>query len=101
MKYFLGFAFEGRGFDNWGSHAVGFNDITIGIGVIGDFTSVPPNQAIINAIIQVIDDAMALGKLTEDYKIFGRSDFSGPGPGEAFMNVIREWCHYGNRTDPC
>ena len=52
-------------------------------------------------MIQVFDDAMALGKLTDDYKIFGRSDFGGPGPGAAFMRVIKEWCRYGNRTNPC
>ena len=44
---------------------------------------------------------MALGKLTDDYKIFGRSDFDGPGPGDAFMKIIKEWCRYGNRTRDC
>ena len=52
-------------------------------------------------MLQVFDDAMALGKLTDDYKIFGRSDFGGPGPGAAFMAIIREWCRYGNRTSYC
>ena len=77
------------------------NSLSIGVGVIGDFTSVPPNQAIINALTQVLDDAMALGKLSQDYKIFGRSDFRGPGPGTAFMNIIKTWCRYGNRTSSC
>lgn len=54
-----------------------------------------------NAILSVLDDAMALGKLTEDYKIFGRSDFGGPGPGDAFMKIIKDWCRYGNRTIDC
>jgi N-acetylmuramoyl-L-alanine amidase len=44
---------------------------------------------------------MALGKLTDDYKIFGRSDFGGPGPGDAFMKIVREWCRHGNRTNVC
>ncbi|XP_070499637.1 peptidoglycan recognition protein 3-like [Chironomus tepperi] len=96
-----GFAFEGVGWDYFGTHSKGFNDKTIGVGVIGEFTSVPPNQKVINAIVQVFDDAMALGKLTDDYKIFGRKDFAGPGPGDAFMTLIREWCRYGNRTTPC
>ena len=69
--------------------------------MIGDFSSSPPNQKIIDAMLQVFDDAMVLGKLTDDYKIFGRSDFSGPGPGSAFMAIIREWCRYGNRTSSC
>ncbi|KAL7027117.1 hypothetical protein ACKWTF_005315 [Chironomus riparius] len=96
-----GYAFEGRGFDYWGSHHIGLNSLSIGVGVIGTFDNVPPNQAILNAIIKVFDDAMALGKLSQDYKIFGRSDFRGPGPGTAFMNVIKEWCRYGNKTNSC
>ena len=100
-KLFLGYAFEGRGFDYWGAHAAGFNSITIGLGVIGTFETVAPNQATINAIIKVLDDAMDLGKLSQDYKIFGRNDFRDPGPGTAFMEIIRSWCRYGNRTDPC
>ncbi|XP_070499680.1 uncharacterized protein [Chironomus tepperi] len=96
-----GFAFEGRGWDVLGAHHSGLNDKTIATGVIGDFTNTAPNDNILNAILRVLDDAMALGKLTKDYKIFGRSDFDGPGPGEAFMKKIREWCRYGNRTTEC
>ena len=44
---------------------------------------------------------MALGKLTDGFKIFGRSDFGLAGPGEAFMNIIKSFCRYGNRTNPC
>jgi len=101
LNKFVGFAFEGRGWDVRGAHHQGLNDKTIATGVIGNFTSVPPNDKILNAMLQVFDDAMALGKLTDDYKIFGRSDFGGPGPGAAFMNIIKEWCRYGNRTASC
>ena len=94
-------AFEGVGWDYYGTHTKGFNDKTIGVGVIGYFRDVPPNDKILNAMLRVFDDAMALGKLTDDYKIFGRSDFDGPGPGDAFMNLIKEWCRYGNRTASC
>lgn len=100
FKY-VGYAFEGRGWDVTGAHHKGLNDKTIATGVIGNFTETPPNDNILNAILRVLDDAMALGKLTEDYKIFGRIDFNGPGPGAAFMGIIREWCRYGNRTTPC
>lgn len=101
LKIIPGFAFEGRGFDYWGSHHSSLNGVTIGVGTMGNFHVVPPNQPIIDAMLQVFDDLVALGKLTEDYKIFGRSDFGGPGPGAAFMNIIKEWCRYGNRTSPC
>ena len=73
----------------------------IDVGAIGNFTSVLPNQGIIGAMLQVFDDAMALGKLTKDYKIFGLSDFEGTGPGDLFMKLIKKWCRYGNGTKTC
>lgn len=73
----------------------------IDVGAIGNFTSVSPHQGIIGAMLQVFDDAMALGKLTSDYKIFGHSDFGGSGPGAAFMEIIKKWCRYGNGTKTC
>lgn len=101
IEYFSGFAFEGRGFDYWGAHHLGLNSKSIGVGVVGNFETVPPIDSILDAMIRVFDDAMALGKLSSDYKIFGRSDFKGPGPGTAFMNIIKGWCRYGNRTELC
>ncbi|XP_070503130.1 peptidoglycan recognition protein 4-like isoform X2 [Chironomus tepperi] len=66
-----GILFEGRGWD-----------------IIGQSTLLP------NAGISVI----VLGKLTEDYKVFGRSDFGQPGPGALLMDQIKLWPRYGNKT---
>lgn len=44
----------------------------------------------------VFKDAIILGKLSKEYKIFGHCDFGGSGPGEAFMEIIRKLPNYGN-----
>ncbi|XP_070499666.1 peptidoglycan recognition protein 3-like [Chironomus tepperi] len=96
-----GLVFEGRGWDFEESHRIGFNSKVIDIGAIGNFTSVSPDQGMVGAMLQVFDDAMALGKLTNDYKIFGLNDFGGSGPGAAFMQLIKAWCRYGYGTKTC
>jgi hypothetical protein len=73
----------------------------IDIAVIGNYAFVTPHQGIIGAMLQVFDDAMALGKLTNSYNIFGLIDFGGTGPGAAFMGIIKNWCRYGNSTRYC
>lgn len=93
--------FEGRGWDYVGAHTREFNPRTIGIAAIGNFSIITPNDKLSNSILRIIDDAQALGKISKNYKIYGRSDFSYWGPGDAFMDVIKEWCQYGNKTLPC
>lgn len=53
-----------------------------------------PNEAIVQAILKLLDDGIYLGKLDSNYKVNGRSEFSSSGPGEAFMKIIRTWPHY-------
>ncbi|KAL7040635.1 hypothetical protein ACKWTF_000476 [Chironomus riparius] len=96
-----GLVFEGRGWDNVGAHTREYNPKTIGIAAIGNFNSITPNNKLSNSILRIIEDAQVLGKLSSNIKIYGRSDFAYSGPGNAFMNVIKEWCQYGNRTMPC
>ncbi|XP_070500515.1 peptidoglycan recognition protein 3-like [Chironomus tepperi] len=96
-----GLVFEGRGWDNVGAHTREFNPKSIGIAAIGDFSTIKPNNKLTNSILRILEDAQALGKLSSDYKIYGRSDLGYWGPGDAFMDVIKEWCRYGNRTMTC
>jgi hypothetical protein len=66
----------------------------LGIAFIGDFTTIPPNETIVNATLKFFDDGLALGKLSDDYRINARVDFASAGPGEAFMEIIRKWERY-------
>ena len=49
----------------------------------------------INAALKLFADAVALGKVTEDYRINAMKDFRFTNsPGEAFMQLIKEWPRY-------
>ncbi|KAG5676721.1 hypothetical protein PVAND_006533 [Polypedilum vanderplanki] len=96
-----GFIFEGRGWDNSGAHTINFNLKSIGITVIGNFETTEPTQGMLDSLYKLMEDGAVLGKLTTDFQVYGRQDFNNIGPGEAFMKHIREWCRYGNRTEPC
>jgi len=93
--------FEVRGWDYVAAHTKEYNSKSIGIAAIGNFSTITPNDKLSNSILRILDDAQALGKLSSDFKIYGRSDYAFSGPGDAFMNVIKEWCQYGNKTIPC
>ncbi|KAG5672122.1 hypothetical protein PVAND_002277 [Polypedilum vanderplanki] len=96
-----GLIYEVRGFDNVGAHLSGFNSKSIGIAAIGDFDVDEPSQEMLDALKIFLDDAVMLGKLPEDFKVYGRNDFGWGGPGKNIMKYIRQWCRYGNRTEPC
>ena len=46
-----------------------------------------------NALSKFLDDAVALGKLTEDYLLHDRFT------GTNVVNIIRNWPHYGGTLD--
>ena len=69
------------------------------IAFIGNFETELPSPSMVDAALRFFDDALALGKLTEDYKIHARQDFSSAGPGNAFMNIIRLWPRYSATFD--
>jgi hypothetical protein len=96
-----GLVFEGRGWDIAGAHTSGLNTRSIGIAVIGDFRVIEPSQGMLDSLGNLLENGEALGKLTSDFRIYGRQDFDLAGPGDAFMKHVRDWCRYGNRTTPC
>lgn len=89
----LGLAFEGRGFD---ARNIWNPAYEITIGVIGNFKTIPPNESIINAILKVFDDAMVLGKISEEYKFH-----DGEHLGSPFIEIMKNWCRYTNSTNVC
>jgi N-acetylmuramoyl-L-alanine amidase len=49
-----GNAYEGRGWDRVGAHASNYNSVSLGISVIGSFSSKLPNDAALNVVQQLI-----------------------------------------------
>jgi hypothetical protein len=58
---------------------------------MGDFDHTAPklNSPIITSTLKLFDDARALGKVSDDYKI--NTTFAG---GHAFLEIIKTWDHY-------
>ena len=73
----------------------GQNLDSLGISFIGNFEETQPPEGMINAALRLFDDAVALGKLPENYRINAMKDFRPTNsPGEAFMQIIRKWPKY-------
>ncbi|KAK4879904.1 hypothetical protein RN001_008050 [Aquatica leii] len=93
-----GNVYEGRGWDKSGAHAPNYNDRSIGICVIGDYSSSPPNAAALNALKLLISCGETSGKITSDYKLVGhRQVRSTECPGQALYREISTWYNWASR----
>lgn len=74
--------------DNSAAHTKGYNDYTIGVAVIGNFSIHEPNSMLLSAIQKLFDQGVMLGKLAENYIINGRLDFDEPGELLLFLKLF-------------
>jgi hypothetical protein len=74
-----------------------YNHNSLSIGLVGNFEKAQPSSALIEATLKFLDDAMMLGKLTSDYKIHARQDFSSSGSGKKFMKILQTWPRYSKK----
>ncbi|GFG37971.1 hypothetical protein Cfor_03856 [Coptotermes formosanus] len=118
-----GNVYEGRGWNAVGAHAPTYNTKSIGICIIGDFTSlletavssgsVPslrviivhthfladrlPNQAALNAVKQLIQCGVDSNKIRSTYQLIGHRQNTASStdcPGNALYNEIKSWSHW-------
>ncbi|CAF0781948.1 unnamed protein product [Rotaria sordida] len=66
-----GYIFEGRGWNYTGAHCRGYNPQSIGIGVIGDYTSIQPSKSLVNAVISLITCGISFGFIQANYTFLG------------------------------
>ncbi|CAL8105796.1 unnamed protein product [Calicophoron daubneyi] len=91
-----GVVYEGRGWGVVGAHAKGWNNVSYGFSVIGDFMKNRPTKASLKAVRAVIKQAVKRGYLTRTYKLLGHRDVGNTScPGDAFYEIIKTWPHYG------
>ncbi|XP_034828319.1 peptidoglycan-recognition protein LB-like [Maniola hyperantus] len=87
-----GQAYEGRGWDRVGAHAVGFNSRSIGIVLIGDWVSIVPPQIQLETTKQLIAVGVELGYISPEYRLIGhRQTKATECPGEALFQEISTW----------
>ncbi|KAK2140078.1 hypothetical protein LSH36_1491g00066 [Paralvinella palmiformis] len=80
-----GVIYEGRGWGVIGQHTAGENDDSIGVGMLGDFTSSEPSQAAQNALKNLISCGEAAGELSR-----GSDLTTGPMmSGKAFYDMVQ------------
>lgn len=90
-----GAAYEGRGWETLGAHALHFNSVSIGICLIGDWRyEVPPAQQRKTAMA-LIAAGVELGYIKSDYKLLGHRQVRATEcPGDALFNEIKTWDHF-------
>ncbi|KAJ6652030.1 hypothetical protein lerEdw1_015818 [Lerista edwardsae] len=87
--------YEGRGWRNAGAHTFGYNDLSLGIAFMGNFLDKSPNEAAWNVLKCLLDFAVKMGYLAEDYLILAHNDVSNLlSPGEPIRREISKWPNY-------
>nr|AUI10911.1 peptidoglycan recognition protein 1 [Andrias davidianus] len=88
-----GNVYEGRGWNKVGAHALGgMNPKSIGISVIGSFSSRKPNLAALNAVKSLIRCGVSKGYVRSNYILKGHRNVTPTScPGNTFYNLIKGW----------
>uniref|UniRef100_A0A6M2E0X6 Peptidoglycan-recognition protein n=1 Tax=Xenopsylla cheopis TaxID=163159 RepID=A0A6M2E0X6_XENCH len=88
--------YEGRGWKVVGAHAPGYNFNSVGICLIGNYNSVLPSEAMLNAVKNLIACGVAEGHLRQDYVLLGhRQAIATTCPGDRLYQEISTWPHKG------
>ncbi|KAK9738628.1 N-acetylmuramoyl-L-alanine amidase [Popillia japonica] len=89
--------YEGRGWGRTGAHAPSFNNRSIGVCLIGTWTSALPPAAAINAAHALINCGVATNRIRSDYALMGhRQAVATACPGNALFNAIQSWPRFSN-----
>ncbi|XP_013167550.1 PREDICTED: peptidoglycan-recognition protein LB-like isoform X1 [Papilio xuthus] len=90
-----GTVYEGRGWTVLGAHSLHFNTISLGICLIGDWTtSLPPSQQIKTAKA-LIAAGVELGYIKTNYKLVGHRQVRDTEcPGDVLYNNVKSWEHH-------
>ncbi|XP_013143081.1 PREDICTED: peptidoglycan-recognition protein LB-like [Papilio polytes] len=90
-----GAVYEGRGWTVLGAHALHFNTVSLGICLIGDWTTtLPPSQQIKTAKA-LIAAGIDLGYVKPYYKLVGHRQVRDTEcPGDTLFSNVRSWEHY-------
>lgn len=87
--------YAGRGWGVVGAHAPPYNQKSIGITIIGDYTETLPSRATLRITRDLIRCGISLGKIRGDYQLIGhRQARQTECPGDALFNEIETWPHF-------
>lgn len=90
-----GAIYEGRGWDVIGAHTRGYNDKSISVAFVGNYTLDDPNDKQLEAAKKLLDFGVKRNKLTRDYKLYGQCQLQPKeSPGEKLFLKIKDWQHW-------
>lgn len=90
-----GQVYQGRGFNVIGAHAPRYNNRSVGICLIGDWTAELPPPKMLQAVKQLIEYGLTEGRISPEYMLLGhRQVRSTECPGQALYNEISTWPHF-------
>ncbi|KAG8229827.1 hypothetical protein J437_LFUL008795, partial [Ladona fulva] len=96
----LGLTMEGLGWDSSGTDAPGYNERSIGICIMGDYSSIVPDDSMLNAAKNLIKFGIAIGKISANYTLLGHRQVRNTDcPGNALFNKIQQWPHWRSLED--
>ncbi|XP_059048712.1 peptidoglycan-recognition protein LB-like [Achroia grisella] len=90
-----GGVYEGRGWQTVGAHAVGYNMLSIGICLIGNWVSALPPQVQLENTRRLIAAGVERGFISPNYRLIGhRQATATECPGDALFREISTWNNF-------
>lgn len=85
--------YEARGWKYQGDHTDQWNDVSIGIAVMGGFQQKEPSQQSLDALRSLITCGITKGFISPDYKLYGGRDMDPDmtSPGDKLYVQIKTW----------
>lgn len=78
-----------------GAHTKGYNHESMAIAFIGTYEVVEPSQQQLCAAKKLLAQGHALGKLTNDYGLYGHCQLTDTiSPGVLLYKIIQTWEHW-------
>ncbi|XP_070683879.1 N-acetylmuramoyl-L-alanine amidase-like [Pempheris klunzingeri] len=92
-----GYVYEGRGWNQLGTHTRGHNDIGYGVSIIGNYTATLPSRHAMDLLRhRLVQCAVDGGRLAANFTIHGHRQVVNytTCPGDALFSEIRTWEHF-------
>lgn len=92
-----GSVFVGRGWNYIGAHSKLFNQRSICIAFIGNFSEQCPTNESLVAAQRLIENGVRMGKLVQNYRLYGhRQVIPTLSPGNRLYEIIQTWTNWTN-----
>lgn len=92
--------YQGRGFNVVGAHAPRYNDKSVGICLIGDWTVDLPPENMLKAVQTLIDYGVRKNIIASNYTLIGhRQTRPTECPGDRLFKEMQNWAHFSPMMD--